>query len=279
MPFGSLQIALGEGQIPHAEANAGPQLGVAIFNQHRCAVVTGRRPIVLTTQSKQVALGELAEVVTGDAGRALAWLDVHGLPEGVERLALQTLGEHPLREAHALLQRLLSSEGPLPLDEQRDLLQRLQLAYRLGWRPLPRPILDNLGAVLEHALSRRQRLPGPCCLALATLGTPQERERVLVAVARRLEETKTPSGQLPLQSLLTMILAASPGTTPTADQLLSPLPLSARAELRAARIAALLQLGRARKALIEAQLALQRHPGHAGIEALRKRAVAALNGG
>jgi len=224
----------------------------------------------------RIALGELAEIVRGDPTRAQAWLDVHGIPQGVQPDALRALGQHPLKEAHARLRRFMDAEREPPQAEQRELLQRLQIAYQLGWRPLPRQLLADLGAVLEGALRRRQRLPGPCCLALSTLGTPDERLRVLVAVARRLEETRTPSGKLPLQALQATILRASPGATPNAGALLAPLPAAQRLELRRARVTALLELGRARKALLEVQSALKRHPGEASLEALRKRAVEAL---
>jgi hypothetical protein len=225
---------------------------------------------------EQVLLGELAEVVRGEPTRAQAWIDVHGIPTQVEADALRALGQHPLKEAHARLRRFMDASREPPQSEQRELLQRLQIAYQLGWRPLPRQILADLGAVLEGALRRRQRLPGPCCLALSTLGTPEERLRVLVAVARRLEETRTPSGKLPLQSLQATILRASPGATPSADALLAPLPTKARLELRRARVAALLELGRARKALLEVQSALRRHPDEPSLEALKAQAVERL---
>ena len=225
---------------------------------------------------EEIWLGELAEVAGGEPERALAWLDLHGLPEGVDSGAIKALGERPLAEAHAALRRQLSAPEALPTEEQRTLLLRLQLAYRLGWSPLPRQILDDLEAVLRAALARRQRLPGPCCVALATLGTPEQRHEVLVAVARREEETKTPSGRLPLQALLATILAARPGSTPGADALLAPLPLAQRLELRRARVAALLELGRARAALLEAQRALERHPGDAKLVELKEQATRAL---
>ncbi len=224
----------------------------------------------------RIALGELAEVVRGDPTRAQAWLDVHGVPEGVDPDALRALGQRPLKEAHARLRRFMDADQEPPQAEQRELLQRLQIAYQLGWRPLPRQILDDLGAVLDGALRRRQRLPGPCCLALSTLGTPEERLRVLVVVARRLEETRTPSGKLPLQALQATILRASPGATPNAGALLAPLPAEQRLELRRARVAALLELDRPRKALLEVQSALKRHPGEASLEALRQQAVEKL---
>lgn len=224
----------------------------------------------------RIVLGELAEVVAGDPARAQAWLDVHGVPPQVEPDALRALGQRPLREAHARLRRFMDADREPSQSEQGELLLRLQIAYQLGWRPLPRQILDDLGAVLDGALQRRQRLPGPCCLALATLGTPEERSRVLVAVARRLEETRTASGRLPLQSLQATILRARPGKTPSAEALLAPLPAGSRLELRRARVAALLELGRARKALLEVQAALKRHPGDASLEALRARAVEKL---
>ncbi|MBL4848798.1 MAG: hypothetical protein JKY65_25025 [Planctomycetes bacterium] len=229
--------------------------------------------------AQRVALGELSEVVRGDPARARAWIDVHGLPADVDPLALRSLAERPLKESHALLQRLLGAVNHLDLDEQRDLLSRLQLAYRLGWSPLPRQILDYLRAVLQVALSRKLPVPGPCCLALATLGSSEDRQQVLLAVVLRIEEARTASGRLPLQSLLTTILVASPGTTPTADELLGPLSISSRAELRWARIAALLELERPRKALLAAQRALKSHPGDADLEELLKRAVAALRSG
>jgi len=202
-----------------------------------------------------------------------------GVP-GIHDPRAAILAKTALERAQPHLRAL--EQRPLELADQTELLTLLELARRLQGQPLSNSVTKPLLSAVREAAARRKPFPREICLALATVGTPWVKRRVLVYVYRRLYLTGSPTHRVELNLLLCLMVGvqgsnSQPGSR---QDLLGGLQdRETQIELYVSRALALESLRRYRLALADISRAAELDPESDELGKIRARIAEALRAG